>query len=136
MKKEFENFDDAEAFVLQLYGEDKWAIAAMQLEDKYIIQWVERKTYTSHDGNVHPDEVWVTKDGDLLLIQDIEAEHARNIIRMMLRQERTMKEKLSSLMDSISGIGDYLTSSDENTDGDDSGPEENTPEVPPNTVFH
>lgn len=115
MQKDFDNYADAEEFVRKLFAEDKWAIAAQPGPDgeKCSVHWIERKTYVSHTGETHPDEVWVTIDNKMILVQDLEAEHARNIIRMMLRQERQAKASMAALADLIEAtMGDDLGLSD------------------------
>jgi hypothetical protein len=75
----------------------------------YQVQWMDDKTYIAQDGKVYPDEVWITKDGEMLFIQDLSEEHAKNIIRMIMRQERAMiieEEKLrNKILDQIKNIG-------------------------------
>jgi len=44
--------------------------------------------YTDRDGKVWPEEIWETEDGRKILVKDLEMEHARNIIRMILRTDR------------------------------------------------
>lgn len=102
MKVEVNTIEEASAIVDPLMAEKKWAIAVVQKEDgKFIIQWMEHKMYTALDGKEYRDEVWTTKEGDMKLIQDLEPEHAKNIIRMMLRQEREAKQHLDSLYDRV-----------------------------------
>lgn len=98
MKKEFDNIEEAQALVDSLHAEAKYIIEAQQLASGgFAIKWQEHKSYTAFDGKVWPDEVWRTEDGRLLQIQDIEPEHCRNILRMMLRQEREAEARLSEL---------------------------------------
>ena len=102
MKVEVNTIEEASAIVDPLMSEKKWAIAVVQKEDgKFIIQWMEHKMYTALDGKEYRDEVWTTKEGDMKLIQDLEPEHAKNIIRMMLRQEREAKQHLDSLYERV-----------------------------------
>ena len=111
MQKEFDSYIDAEEFVRKLFAEDKWAIAAQPTGEgeKCSVHWIERKTYVSHTGETHSDEVWVTIDNKMILVQDLEAEHARNIVRMMLRQEREAKARLAVLADLVeAAMGDNL----------------------------
>jgi len=102
MRKELKTIEEAQAFVDALYKEEKYIIEVLQLTvGGYAVQWEEHKSYTAYDGKEWPDEVWRTEDGRLLQIQDIEPEHCRNILRMMLRQERKAASRLQALMDAV-----------------------------------
>lgn len=63
----------------------------------YQISWLANVKYTSFTGEEHTDEVWTKEDGTMMAVQDIELAHAQNIIRMMLRNERT-RNMVDSLM--------------------------------------
>lgn len=103
MKKEVDTIEEASAFVNPLMEEDKWAITVAQRPDgKFLIQWMEHKMYTAQDGQEFRDEVWTTIEGKMILIQDLEPEHAKNIIRMMLRQEREAKQAMDALYQRVS----------------------------------
>ena len=110
MRKELKTIEEAQAFVDALYKEEKYIIEVLQLtgDAGYAIQWQEHKSYTSLDGKEWPDEVWRTEDGRLLQIQDIEPEHCRNILRMMLRQEREAEARLSVLTDTLRSSMDAM----------------------------
>jgi len=100
MRKEIGTIEEAQTFVDALYKEEKYIIEVLQLAvGGYAVQWQEHKSYTAYDGKVWPDEVWRTEDGRLLQIQDIDPEHCRNILRMMLRQEREAEARLKALTD-------------------------------------
>jgi len=102
MRKELKTIEEVQAFVDALYKEEKYIIEVLQLTvGGYAVQWEEHKSYTAYDGKEWPDEVWRTEDGRLLQIQDIEPEHCRNILRMMLRQERKAASRLQALMDAV-----------------------------------
>lgn len=99
MKTEIDTIEEAEEFVKSLQSEDKWAIVVDQsATGKYIVQWLEHKKYTDHTGVERFDEVWTTIDGDLKLVQDLEPEHARNIVRMFLRQQRAIAELMANYL--------------------------------------
>lgn len=95
--KKFKDISDAASHIEALYKEDKWVvdIASSDEDMSIIIRWVEKKEYTSHTGEVHTDEVWITKNGEMVFVQDLEAEHARNIVRMMLRGYRQQMATLT-----------------------------------------
>jgi hypothetical protein len=67
--------------------------------------------------------------GEVHLVQDLEPEHARNILRMILRQERESKDALNNLADHIaeaieSGkLAEMLGIDDEVDEGDEVPPE-------------
>jgi len=87
----FETKDVAEAQqkLNELQKNPKHAIDAYELEDGTIrLTWIERSNYVAQDGKEYIDEVWMTKEGDLIQIQDLSEAHAKNILRMMLRTER------------------------------------------------
>lgn len=120
MKQEVNTIEEAEAIVNPLMAENKWAITVVQtVEGKYIITWLEHKMYIATDGKEYRDEVWTTKEGEMKLVQELEPEHARNIIRMMLRQER----KYSQIMESaMAEIQNTIDSSNDMDDSEDSSP--------------
>ena len=112
MKKEFKTFSEVEAFVNPLFAEKKWAIAVGELKDGsgYEVRWIEHKFYTARDGNSYPDEIWTTLDGGIKCIQDLEPEHARNILRMLLRNGRAQDDAIQEL---IKGISQSVQGTDE-----------------------
>ena len=38
------------------------------------------------------DEVWTTKDGRKIAVGDMSEEHAKNILRLLIRQRREIKQ--------------------------------------------
>ena len=63
----------------------------------YQVQWIDDKNYIAQDGKEYPDEVWVTKEKEMIFIQDLTEAHAKNILRMIIRQDREaliVEEKL------------------------------------------
>jgi len=103
MKKEIKSIEDTDAFVNELLAEEKYVIDIQELplNAGWIVQWQEHKTYKAFDGKEFPDEVWLTEDNRLLQIQDIEPEHCRNILRMMLRKEREAKAAMENFTDHL-----------------------------------
>jgi hypothetical protein len=99
MKKEIKTFDELESFINPLLAEDKYVVEIRELPEKsgYTVEWQEHKTYVSYDGKVYPDEVWTTEDGRDLLVQDIEESHCRNILRMILRKERELQNRVDDI---------------------------------------
>ncbi len=124
-KKEFATIDEVKEFVNPMVDEKKWVIDVRQKgkEGPFLVQWCEHKMYTTLDGKEFHDEVWRKEDGTIMLVQDIELEHARNIIRMILRQDREAEEAGAMLREKIAAIlesgtlGDYLDGIDDDNDG-------------------
>jgi hypothetical protein len=111
MKAEAATFEEAEAIINPLIAEDKWAInVVQQTNGTFSIQWVEHKKYTAQDGKEFFDEIWVTREGDMKTIQDMEPEHVRNVLRMMLRKDREAAEAMNSffkqMTDEIKGLNE------------------------------
>jgi len=106
MRKEIFSTEETESFVNSLFDEKKYIINVQALPDNngYLVQWQEHKTYKTYDGKEFPDEAWLTEDNRMLLIQDIEPEHCRNILRMMLRQEREVKKAMEELSNHLVDI--------------------------------
>jgi hypothetical protein len=102
MKREVDTIEEAEAIVNPLLAENKWAVTVAQTKDnKFIVQWSEHKMYTAQDGKEYHDEVWTTKEGEMKFIQDIDPEHARNILRMIIRQDREDKKALDEMYQQV-----------------------------------
>ena len=100
MKKELSTAEEAENFAETL-SETEFAIDMYKSETGFVVQWVERKMYSTFDGKEYPDEAWVTKENQLLLIQDISPEHCRNILRMIIRNERTLREQVTNMINTL-----------------------------------
>lgn len=92
MKKQTTSFSEAADVVNKLIDEQKYVININTLPDngEVVVQWIEHKTYKAGKGEEFPDEVWVTKDNQLMLIQDLSEAHCKNILRMLLRGHRTV----------------------------------------------
>lgn len=126
--KEFDTLEEAKSFTEDLMSEKKWAITVIQTTaGKYLAQWIEHKKYTARDGLEYLDEVWTTVTGEMKLVQDLEPEHARNVIRMMLRQDREAAESLNALVQ-------QLAAENEDKEWDDMEPP--FPGSTPNKALH
>jgi len=109
MKKEIKTFEELESFINPLLAEQKYVVEIRELPEKsgYTVEWQEHKTYVSYDGKVYPDEIWTTEDGRVLLVQDIEESHCRNILRMILRRERELKNREDNITyELLNALGD------------------------------
>jgi hypothetical protein len=98
MKKVIQTEEELRAFVDPLIAEGKYIFDIYKGANGFVVQWQEHKTYTAHDGKVFPDEVWITETGEMKQIQDIEPEHCRNIIRMILRKDRELGKVIDNMM--------------------------------------
>lgn len=129
MTKEVDTLDEAMAIVEPMRLEDKWAITVSNTPaGKFLVRWMEQKKYTAQDGIEYRDEVWITSDGKMKLVQDLEPEHAKNIIRMMLRQERESKAAMETLYQQIS---EHLTGMSEEYEENDE-----TEQIPTGQILH
>ena len=103
MKKEIVDVLEAQDFVNSLLEHGKYVVDVQEKKDNggYLIQWQEHKTYKAHDGREFRDEIWLTQDGRLFQVQDLSEEHCRNILRMILRQDRETQQHMDSLTDHL-----------------------------------
>lgn len=86
---EFNTYEDVESYVNSLPPDPKLIIDMFEtLDGKYLVRCQEQKYYVAQDGKTYPDEVWFTREGKSIQVQDIEIEHIRNILRMILRKDR------------------------------------------------
>lgn len=90
-----------------------------EADGTFRITWLPVKTYIV-DGVAVPDEVWTKEDGTMINCQDLELEHAKNIIRMILRQERTRaqfeQQMMASLQEAIVGVVADTASADDDSE--------------------
>jgi hypothetical protein len=101
MKQFVESFEDMEKLVNTLKETDKYVIDIEQPPDEfgYIVRWVETAQYTAMDGKSYAEEVWVTRDGDMFNIKDLSEDHCRNIIRMLIRQQRDAYAEVDKIIE-------------------------------------
>lgn len=86
-------------FVENLAKTDNTVDVVKTVDGVYSVTWIKNKKYLSHDGKEFTDEVWTKEDGTMIACQDLELEHAKNIIRMMLRQNREQMLRNSSILE-------------------------------------
>ena len=102
MKKIIADRSDAAGFVNDLTSENKYHLGARVLPSgEYEIQWTEKKDYVDFNGQTMPDEFWITEAGEVFNIQDLSGEHARNILRLVLRNEREMKAAVTAALQQV-----------------------------------
>lgn len=94
--------EDLENFVAELEEENKWAIDVVRDNAQYVVRWIPMKSYTTYTGEVANDELWVTENGEMKLIQDLTESHAKNILRMLIKQDRETREVIGKFL--MSGI--------------------------------
>lgn len=89
--KHFNDTSDAIEFCNKIAGNN--AVRAYQCHDgTAVVNWVPYTNYLAEDGKEYPDEVWCTSNGELIPLAKVTADHARNIVRMMLRKMRESQE--------------------------------------------
>lgn len=100
MKKVFTDNAEAEKFLNDLISEKKYVIDPVELSDGagFEIQWIEQKNYTSFNNEILPDSAWVTEIGEMIMIQDLSEAHAKNIIRMILQQEKENRDLIATYL--------------------------------------
>ncbi len=102
--------EEALALAKSLTEDDNTVEIAKTTNGSFRITWIKNKKYTSWTGHEHTDEVWTTENGTMLAIQDIGLDHARNIIRMMLRNNRKFMQ--STITQLTEGLDDLITAYD------------------------
>ena len=114
MRQECATLEEAEALVKTLQAEEKYVISALQRDGFVEVQWLEHLKYTAQDGQEFYDEVWLTREGKMMLIQDIGLDHCRNILRMMLRNEREAEASMKTLTETLAAtLGELAGEIDE-----------------------
>lgn len=113
--KDFLSMDGVQDFIEDLHQSGNIVDLYRTDSGIYRVSWIENKTYVSHTGDIHDDEVWITEDGRMIHIQDLEPEHARNIIRMMIRNS---KEAINAQYNTMGAIAEAINQIMQ--DGDDS----------------
>ena len=98
--KDFTDPDEAIAFVKTLQ-ENNCVDVMKTVDGTFRINWVENKMFTAFDGKEYADEVWTKEDGTMIACQDLELDHAKNIIRMILRNEREQRKAQQEMMESL-----------------------------------
>lgn len=80
---EFNTYEDVESYVNSLPPDPKLIIDMFEtLDGKYLVRCQEQKYYVAQDGKTYPDEVWFTREGKSIQVQDIEIEHILSLIHI------------------------------------------------------
>ena len=117
--KDFTDPTEALAFIETLEADN--SVDTIRLAGGiFRINWIKNKMFTSVDGKEYTDEVWTKEDGTMIVCQDLELEHARNIIRMMLRNDRSRRKETAEMMAAFEiGLQDAVVQiMDESASGD------------------
>lgn len=99
-ERNFNTLNELEDFVNCFPDEPKCIFDIKKLEtgQGFLLSWQEQKYYISAEGKRCPDEVWVTKNGTALQVQDISEDHLKNILRTIIRQRREYDEMVHKAM--------------------------------------
>ena len=118
--KEFTDPDEAMEFCRTLQA-DNCIKVSQQAGGVFRVNWIANKMQKLASGEEVIDEVWTKEDGTMIVCQDLELEHAKNIIRMILRNEREQRrvqqEMMEALQQAIGQISDAQNSDDEDGQG-------------------
>lgn len=109
--KEFITEDEAAAFANTLIEDDNTVDVIDLNTGIYLVRWVKNKKFTTYDNKEFTDEVWSTQDGTMICVQDLAPEHARNIVRMILRNSRAMALELADIIEEALDDSDDTDSS-------------------------
>lgn len=94
----------AAEFIKELAETDNTIDIFKNKDGTYTVNWIPNKKYIAHDGKEFTDEVWTTLDRRMIHVQDLEPEHARNIIRMLLRNERELQQKTDAMLEQLTSL--------------------------------
>ena len=127
MKQRVETYEELQELVNDLSATQKFIVDVHQPagDSGYIVQWQEHKKYVAQDGVEYPDEAWITEAGDMKLVQDLEPEHCRNILRLILRQEREAMNAVEQLTERLSEAIEGISNEDFTAE-----------DIKPNRVLH
>ena len=131
MKHEVKTQDEAVAFVLPLIESGKYHVDVFEVKERGVIeiQWIEKKQYIAYgDKKQYIDECWMAEDGTMYNVQDLTEDHAKNIIRMMIRQDREERQAIMAVAAQLRSTMEGILPSSELEEGD-----EITPDVTINT---
>lgn len=116
--KDFLSMDGIQDFIEDLHQSGHTVDLYKMDSGVYRVSWVEPKTYVSHTGDTHEDEVWMTEDGRMIHVQDLEPEHARNIVRMMIRNSKAAIQAQHNAMEAVAKAISQLTPGDDTDDNE------------------
>ncbi len=110
MKETFDSLDEAKERLKELVAEQKWAFTLEEHEDgKYTVYWYQHKRYIGEDGKEYPDEVWDSREGAHVFVQDLTLEEMQAILRNILKENRELTQVHHLVSDSVDGVCDQIT---------------------------
>jgi hypothetical protein len=105
MKKIINGMEELNTFLEPLL-KGEYVVGAKEIApNQFEVQWEDRKKYIAHDGSEQLEEVWVTLDQRMIQIQDLTEAHAKNILRMILRQRRDTERAMAQLEQMFQAMG-------------------------------
>lgn len=105
MKKKITGLANVEDFVDELMDSGEFIISIIEEEEgEYVVDWSKHKTYTTDEGDDVFDEIWVTKKGDLKLVQDMDHAECMTALRLLLKLERLDLEEAEKDEPVITGV--------------------------------
>ena len=114
--KSFISSDDALLFAKNLHDADNCVDVVDVGDGTICVRWIKNKKFIAYDGKEFTDEVWMTEKEELICVQDLSEAHAKNIIRMMLRNDRVSDELATRLVEQLSELASVVDKLDENTE--------------------
>lgn len=101
MIEKFKTYDELMVRVQELAKEGKSFMCEHKtddLEKPFGLEIQPAKMYKAQDGKEYRDEAWLTADGRLIQIQDLTEEHAKNILRRVIRDQREAQRMVEAAM--------------------------------------
>ena len=108
--KDLNTAEEALEFAQKLHADDNSVDLVKTVDGLYRVRWIKNKKYITYDNKEFTDEVWMTEKEELICIQDLTEAHAKNIIRMMLRNQRQAQQTAAAMLESLSAIAGALES--------------------------
>jgi len=133
--KDFTDPDLAMAFIKTLQ-ENNCVDVLKTADGTFRVNWTPNKMLKLPTGEEVVDEVWTKEDGTMIVCQDLEPEHAKNIIRMILRNDRKRRKDEEIMLESLNQVIQNMVTANATEEDDDDLPEwmTETPESKP--VLH
>jgi signal recognition particle GTPase len=91
-----------------------YTVSVYPTQDRFLIQWAKTKRYLSYTGDEHDDEAWLTEAGEMIFVQDLTEDHARNIVRMFIHQRREQIQQIEKMYEAMeSAMHEFMQQQDE-----------------------
>ncbi len=119
--KTFKTQEEATDFITSISDKDV-TIDGYETDDgMFCVAWIENKKYIAFDGKEYTDQVWTKEDGTMIVVQDLDPEHAKNIIRMIIRKQ---DESYAEILESTASLTAALEALQISVNDDIPDPEE------------